>query len=129
MKRSNKPRWKKTGGGALSLRDGRLVEPNQIFRADAQDIPQAFRDLVQPIDQGFGPSGSELEYEEPEPAKPSLEKAHRGGGRYVVYNTETNKLLTEEYLSKEEADTLIEAGGDVTALEGESDEGEGNDDE
>lgn len=126
-----KPRWRKIGGGTMALRDGQIVGPNQTFRAHAQDIPPAFRDLVQPIDVGFGAPGSELEYEEPEPAKPSFEKAHRGGGRYIVYNTETNKVLTEGYLSKEEAGQLIEAEGDLTVLEeeGEGDEGQGNDNE
>jgi len=43
-------RWKKIGGGILRLKDGRVIQPGQVFEADENDISPAFRDLVEKIE-------------------------------------------------------------------------------
>lgn len=47
---SEESRWKKTGGGSFRLKSGKIVKPNESFRAKAEDIPKAFRDILIPLD-------------------------------------------------------------------------------
>jgi hypothetical protein len=44
-----KPQWKKIGGGSFYL-GKRIIKPGQIFFADADEIPVAFRDTIIPVD-------------------------------------------------------------------------------
>jgi hypothetical protein len=51
MERTNgKIRWKHTGGGILRLRDGRVIKPGETFLAYPNDVPEAFRDTIKPLD-------------------------------------------------------------------------------
>jgi len=41
--------WKKMGGGSLHW-NNRIIKPNQTFRARPDDIPEAFRDTIVPLE-------------------------------------------------------------------------------
>jgi|WetSurSiteA1Bulk_404760.scaffolds.fasta_scaffold206564_2 hypothetical protein len=41
--------WKKTGNGALRLKNLRYIKPGEIFEAYPSQIPAAFRDTVIPL--------------------------------------------------------------------------------
>ena len=42
------PWWQKVGGGSFRM-GGKIIKPNQKFRAWPNEIPKAFRDLVKPL--------------------------------------------------------------------------------
>lgn len=43
-------KWKKLGGGSLHL-PKRLIPPGAVFTARASEIPKAFRDVCQPLEE------------------------------------------------------------------------------
>jgi len=44
-------RWRKTGGGTFRMGNGKIIKPNQVFRAAVEDIPKAFQHMIIPLDQ------------------------------------------------------------------------------
>lgn len=95
MQRSNKPRWRKVGGGVLGLR-GRDVKPGETFRANENEIPSAFRDVVERVDP-------EPQPEPEEPPKTNLKVVHKGGGWYDVVNLETDQPINSVSMRQDEA--------------------------
>ena len=96
-------RWIKSGGGSLSLRDGREITAGE-FTAHPDDIPQAFRDVVKPA------SGKE-----PEPPVPKLPppisttysiKTAGLPGKFNVVDGQ-GKAINEKGLTAAEAKTLL----------------------
>lgn len=66
----------------------------------------------------LGGAADKFEILDPVPEKDSLEldeapvlleMAHRGGGRYNVVNKETGETLNEDFLTKEEAQRMVDA--------------------
>jgi len=47
---SDKIRWKKIGGGSLTLL-GKFIKPGDIFTAYPHQIPKVFRDVIVPLDE------------------------------------------------------------------------------
>lgn len=45
-----KVRWRKVGGGSLTL-GKKKIKPNQVFEAYPHEIPQAFRDVIVPLEK------------------------------------------------------------------------------
>jgi len=95
-----KVRWRKIGGGSFRMRDGRIIKPNQEFMAFPHEIPQAFRDVVKPI--------------EPLPEEPPLEVATGGyevrsvgPGWYAVFDV-SGKRVNDKGLRQAEAQALLE---------------------
>lgn len=93
---NTKIRWKKMGGGSFRLFSGKIIKPGQVFRANEEEIPVSFRDVVTPLD--------DLPPEEKAAAlEPQVyEILHKGAGRWVVLNPE-GKIINDGYLTREEA--------------------------
>ena len=101
MQRSNKPRWRKTGGGVMVLSNGRDVHSGQVFRASEHEIPGGAFDLVERIDPEPSP-------ESEEPPKNNLKVVHKGGGWYDVVNTETDQPINSTSMRQDEAKQLAQ---------------------
>ena len=98
--------WKRVGGKAFMF-NGRHIKPNQKFQAKLEDIPEAFRDIILPLDQG--------EYEKSvtkedvrAPAELEYFVKSRGAGYYDVVDGD-GKLQNEKALRKDAADALVES--------------------
>lgn len=102
MQRSNKPRFKKTGGGPLTLRGGKVVRSGETFRAHERDIPQAFRDVVQRVDP------KPPHEEEAAPPQTNLEIRHKGGGWYDLVNKQTGEAVNSVSMRHDEANQFAD---------------------
>lgn len=88
--------------------DGRtkIIKPGQKFWALPEEVPVEFRDVLKPLHkEELKEAVSEVPVEK---AVVTYELSHRGGGRYIVEDAD-GKRVNEEYLSKEEAQALIES--------------------
>lgn len=106
-----KIRFRKIGGGShLMTINGRkvFIKENQVFSAYPFEIPESFRDLIVPVDEGTYEAIKEKEATPPPDAKlPEYFVKHRGGGWWNVVGAD-NKVLNEKALKKEEAEKFIE---------------------
>jgi len=102
-------RFIKTGGGVFHLRrNGKvhIIKQGQRFTAKLEEIPEAFRDTIEPVD---GKAFTQLEEE----AEASIDVAQldyviesRGGGYYDVKDA-NGKVMNEKALRKEAAENLL----------------------
>lgn len=116
MQRSNKPRWRKVGGGVMTLTTGRDVHSGEVFRASEQEIPVGAVDLVERLD----PKQAK---EENEPlATNHLEMRHKGAGWYDVINTETGEAINTKNLRHDEAEELVQQDAEEEEDEEEDEE-------
>lgn len=92
--------WRKTGGGSHRMkRNGKrvIIKPGQKFKARPSEIPEAFRDIIIPLENL--PEEAPVKIEEKE-----IEIVHKGSGWYnVVMN---GKIMNEKALRPEEAEEL-----------------------
>ena len=117
-----RPKWRKIGGGSFLMRDGRRIKPNQTFKADIEDIPPGFRDVVVPVG-GDNADGRKKELEKADKAgKKKAEKPlpedHQFEAKYVimakapgwydVVNQETGKPMNSVGLREPAAKRLIQ---------------------
>ena len=110
-------RWKKVGGGSLRFK-GRIIKPNQKFKASLEQIPVAFRDVVIPLESIPGDvtvpgkpvpeiKAVEVEYKlKPRGDGPTLKK--RGGGPWYDVVDPDDEVFNEKALKKDAAEKLIE---------------------
>ena len=42
--------WRKIGGGSFRLR-GKIIKPNEKFKASSSEIPKAFRNVIIPLEE------------------------------------------------------------------------------
>lgn len=89
---------KEPGKGMVRYEPGDIMKVNNI-----QELGGAADkfEILDPV-----PENDPLKLDE---APVLLKMEHRGGGRYNVINTKTNKILNEEYLTKKEAESMINA--------------------
>lgn len=45
--------FRKKGAGLMRLKDGRVVKKGDVFHANPEDIPNAFRDTLEVVTEGF----------------------------------------------------------------------------
>ena len=107
MERTNKSkkdngtiRWKKIGGGSFKL-GNRIIKPNQTFSARPDQISEAFRDVIIPIDE-LPPEPEQIVSE----AAEFFVKSRGGGGWYDVVDG-NGKVKNERALKKDAAEKLI----------------------
>lgn len=107
-KKSNKIRYKKIGGGSFSI-GNRYIKPNQIFEADPDEIPSAFKDVVIALDEEKEKKAVKRKAKEDAEDKESAEYdlKHKGGGWYNIVNKDTGKILNESPLKKEDAEKYL----------------------
>lgn len=65
------------------------------------------REKIEPVSESREPNPGREEVQAA-PAKPALGMEHRGGGRYLVYDKITGEYKTEDYVSREEAEAMVE---------------------
>ena len=109
MQRTKRPeqiKFIQTGGGIFRLASGRIIKPKQSFKAFPDEIPEAFRDTVKPMDK----DKAEVYKETGIASVPDIEFTVKseGGGWYNVISAE-GKVMNEKKLRKEDADELKEA--------------------
>jgi len=106
----------KEGGGSLRL-NGRIIKPGQVFSADPNEIPVAFRDTLVPQDAGFLWGNQEEKIlPKVEPPVYTLKPGARAGWFDIV--DVNGKKLTEKALKKEDAlSLLVDLGVDVSKLQ------------
>ena len=94
-------RWVKQGGGSLRL-NGRIIKPGQRFDARLDDIPEAFRDVIIPLDK------LPVEPEDNLAAVPAEYKLKQRGTTtwYDVVNSK-GKALNEKAMHRTDALDLI----------------------
>lgn len=97
--------WRKIGGGTFRLGRGKIVKPNERFKARPDEIPKGFRDVVIPL--------SELPEEDNKPATPASTEARfelqsKGGGWYDIINTVSGKPVNSKSLRAKEAQEQLE---------------------
>jgi len=125
----------KKGGGSFRTVNGRIIKPNQKFRAHPEEIPEAFRDIVvalEPLPDNVPietvstfaikkkDTRTEEEILEDSPKRlkgktdveqgPKYEMESREArGWYDVFETVTGKKMNEKAMRKGDAETLLEA--------------------
>ena len=96
--------WRKIGGGSFRMKNGRIIKPNQTFFAALSDIPQAFRDVVVPLEA--------LPEEEPLEVftgKYKVQERDKKGWYDVL--SPTGKVVSESALRLAEAEKMAEELG------------------
>lgn len=101
--------WKKIGGGSFRPTTGRLkgkiIKSGQKFKASVDDIPEAFRDTIIPLQEI--PSSTKTPAPEVKGDKSVYTIQARGkGGWYDVVDA-NGKVLNEKALKKEIAEKLV----------------------
>lgn len=94
--------WRKTGGGTFRMNNGRIIKPNQKFKARPDEIPEGFRDVVVPLDKTQA-----TEAPLPPIAKPQYSIRQKSPGWYDVVDDNSGKALNEKGLRPEAAKELI----------------------
>ena len=101
-------RWRKLGGGASYLKINgkvKIIKPGQVFSAKPEDIPEAFRDIIRPVEPG---ALQEVQNKDTKKKKPATYKlVHKGSGKYIVEDAD-GKQMNEGTLAKEDAQELID---------------------
>lgn len=101
---TNKPKWRKIGGGTLRLGD-RIIKPNQVFSAHESEIPKAFRDTLLLVEGDITSTAPASEI--PDTKTLFAVKGSKVDGWNVV-NTTTGKPINETPLTtKKEAEELL----------------------
>lgn len=98
-----KIRWKKYGGGTFRLASGKIIKPNQVFLASPDEIPQAFRDVVKPLEDIPVVGGSN--------SMTSFRLEHKGAGWFDVINSSTGKKMNDRSLRQEAAQNVLNSLG------------------
>lgn len=104
-------RWKKTGGGSFRF-NGRIIKPGEIFLANVEDIPKAFRDQVIPL------QNIEVKQTPPVVATKTVYEIQPRGKSKSLFDVVSQvgkdekgepiyKVLNEKVLSKEVAEKLV----------------------
>jgi len=104
MKRENKIKFKKIGGGSFKFQ-GHLIKPNQIFKAYARDIPRAFRDCIIPMEGGTYEETNIVE-EIKTDGKPIFKIEPKGRGWFNIVNAD-GKVINEKALRDDEAKEML----------------------
>jgi hypothetical protein len=95
--------WKNTGGGSHRLH-GKIIKPNQRFRAHPDEISEGFRDVIIPLSE-LPPSETDKPLDV---IKAEYELRSRGaGGWFDIVNTATDKPVNDKALKRPAADKLL----------------------
>lgn len=103
----------KSGKHRVRFKDGRGSQAMKIYRKG--DIIESEEDLAEKDPERFERiSGRTIaaeeeskEVKEKEAKGKTLVAQHRGGGKWRVYNTETNEQINEKWLTKDEAHAMV----------------------
>jgi hypothetical protein len=96
-------KYKKTGGGSCTLKNGKIIKPNEVFFANADDIPETFSDLFLLLE---GTKKAKSEKSKTPVVKRKYFIQHLGGGWYEIKD-ENGKVLSDSKLKKEDAEDFL----------------------
>lgn len=99
---TEKLKWRKLGGGSFRLANGRIIKPNQVFDASIDQIPEAFRDTVIPVDPESLPKETPIQV-----ASPGYKVVSPSPGWYNVVDSQ-GKKVNEKALRQDQAQKLVE---------------------
>jgi len=115
-------KYRKIGGGILKLKDGRTIQPGEVFTADEQDLPGGVgRRLIKEVPRrgapGPAPETVELdeEVEIQEKNVSEIEHVLKRRGKspwWDVVNKVSGKSLNKKALRKEQAESLLKRTGE-----------------
>jgi len=108
-------RFKKIGGGSFILK-GKMIKPGQVFLADPNDIPVAFRDTVLAVDGNVNFDKHLVTKASPPPPGPKdvkkavYEARQRTGSQWWdIYREGEEKPINEKGMTKEKAEAMIQS--------------------
>lgn len=112
-----KVKWRKIGGGNFRL-GGRIIKPNEVFRASPDEIPQLFMKYLVQLEQApdepiivrtkkkFDVKPVEEIVQEGEPILEHVISS-ASGGWYNILNVATSKFINEKKLRLADAEKLL----------------------
>ena len=100
-----KIRYKKIGGGSLRF-GGKIIKPQQIFKARPDEIPEAFKDVIIPLDEVKEKQLTEEAIPAGKVAEYILQPRANSKLWFDVVDSQ-GKVLNEKALKKEVAERLI----------------------
>ena len=86
------------------MRSGRIIKPNQTFYAHLDEIPEAFRDVIVPVD---GLPEEEQEITLATATGYEVQERVNTKGWHDVVNLISGKPINEKALRKDEAEKLL----------------------
>jgi hypothetical protein len=102
--------WKKVGRGSFRL-NNRIIKPGEVFKAYPDEIPQAFRDSIIPLDDigNLTPQQEPAKLIQPKDIKKVEYKIIPSGRKgYFDIESSTGKKMNEKPMREETAEKLIE---------------------
>ena len=103
-KRKQKVLFRKIGGGSFRTKKGKIIKPNETFLAYPEDIPDAFKDTIIPVEE---PPEVEPEPDETDAEEYYLiEERENAPGWFDVVNAD-GKAINETALREKDAKELL----------------------
>ena len=104
--------WRHHGQGSFRMGDGRIIKPQQVFKAREDEIPKAFRDTIKPLKDLLAKEGkpvvSSTEFEIVEHPIRNLQGIEKPEApEYDVINKASGKAQNTTPLSKSVAEDLL----------------------
>ncbi|MBU0973852.1 MAG: hypothetical protein KKC20_24655 [Proteobacteria bacterium] len=103
-------KWRKEGGGSLRF-GGRIIKPNEVFEARAEEIPNNFKDCIVCLSSKGEIFEIEEAVEEIIPVQYSLQKNEEKKSPTGAYLwdivDEKGKVINETPMTKKEAEETI----------------------
>lgn len=106
-------RYKKIGGGSFTATingKARWIKPGEVFDARPEEIPEAFRDTIIPLDMTLKEKADAVPAQRKAPSKLLyfVKKRENGVGYYDVVDKD-GKVQNEKALRKDKAEELLES--------------------
>jgi hypothetical protein len=96
-------KWRNSGGGTFRMAGGKIIKPNQVYKAYEDQVPAAFRDTQICLEEI--PTEVKVIPKKSKNATPKYEIVHKGAGWYDVIDS-SGKPVNEKALREAEAITI-----------------------
>ena len=109
-KNSDKPLWIKTEGNYFRLANRKIIKKGQKFRANLEEIPEAFRDTIKLLGEDGNVKEEAPATEAPvteAPVKLEYYLKKRDTGNWYDVFTKDGKKQNEKALTKDKAEALL----------------------
>ena len=101
-------KWrKKQKSGSFRMGNGRIIKPGQVFMASLNEIPEAFRDVITPVDPASFTKVQQAQ-EGSAPVELDYFVKHIASGWYNVVDSD-DKAQNDKKLRKDDAEALLES--------------------
>ena len=85
--------------------DGKYDVINEGTGNPINDVPLSLKESMEMVGDRDDDKKVEVQLQDDEP--PSLKAVHRGGGRYLLVDTETEEPITDAFFKKDDANAII----------------------